>query len=376
MITLGRTKALLLLGMAMMWSGCGVEGNGGYVYLEAPPTLPVMGSRNESAQKVHQINGHWLASVSVSDSWALKGEITISKYYGDPDPSRGLVTFDFQHSDGAVVKCSVWSPDRIIKEENVETCLGVMFFGEPSWSPSELFRKYGNDLNFSRAMAQLPPGDPVKDEERSLSKREQEICVLACLAETYFLQSVPARLTTGNLEVFIASSKRQDGVLVYLWLYSPNWEHTATIVLRSVKGMSEQELVDFAVDLVTDMDINGINSGRLFNPDDSVIVNEEKAVTGNGNRPDSIIRKGSDVVSGLERISRGDSCLHVISVLGSPTYEREMMAKERSISKGRVLYYVVLQHESGNLNAKSDSYAAIYFDEKGNVIEILKNNID
>ena len=92
---------------------------------------------------------------------------------------------------------------------------------------------------------------------------------------------------------------------------------------------------------------------------------------------DSSLRTGSDVVSGLESISLGDSSLHVISVLGSPTYEHSLMPKMRpAISRGRVLYYVTKQHEPGNLNSKIDSYAAIYLDETGNVREILRNNID
>ena len=81
-------------------------------------------------------------------------------------------------------------------------------------------------------------------------------------------------------------------------------------------------------------------------------------------------------MSELEQISIGDSYEHVLSVLGPPTSQHDMMVKERPISKGRVLYYVTKQHEPDNLNAKSDSYVAIYFDEKSNVKEIIKNNID
>ena len=91
---------------------------------------------------------------------------------------------------------------------------------------------------------------------------------------------------------------------------------------------------------------------------------------------DGTLPEGSDIVSKLEQVSIGNSYEQVISILGPPTSQHDMIAKERAITKGRVLYYVTKQHEPDNLNAKSDSYVAIYLDEKGNVKEILKNNID
>ena len=80
-------------------------------------------------------------------------------------------------------------------------------------------------------------------------------------------------------------------------------------------------------------------------------------------------------MSAIESVAVGDAYECVISILGAPAYEHDMVLKDQPIDKGRVLYYVLEQHNPRDLNAKCDRYVAIYIDRSGKVIEILKNNL-
>ncbi len=80
--------------------------------------------------------------------------------------------------------------------------------------------------------------------------------------------------------------------------------------------------------------------------------------------------------SGLKRIAIGDSREHVISVLGPPTMERVLMAKENQTIKARFLRYYVYREDPRLVNEKKDIHATIYLDDDGKVIKILKHNLD
>lgn len=77
----------------------------------------------------------------------------------------------------------------------------------------------------------------------------------------------------------------------------------------------------------------------------------------------------------LKEVAVGDAYGRVISVLGPPTYEQDMMAKERPVPLGKILRYILEQRDQRDLNAMTDRYVTIYLDTSGKVKEILKNNL-
>ena len=103
------------------------------------------------------------------------------------------------------------------------------------------------------------------------------------------------------------------------------------------------------------------------------LVNNIKPLMSNSK---SFFTVKSDIISKLEQISRGNTYSHVISVLGPPSYEQESLRTKRNVYVGKSLYYILEQKDHSIFNAKEDRYITIYINANGNVMGILKKNLE
>lgn len=110
-----------------------------------------------------------------------------------------------------------------------------------------------------------------------------------------------------------------------------------------------------------------------------LFVSCKKTNTNNVETPDNSQKVNMETKNYQELISSvaiGDSYEKIITVFGTPNYEKELVLKEKPTVIGKALTYVISQKDPRILNEKTDQFITLYFDKDNNLSEILPNNIE